>query len=415
MAEMRAAIRQAKYSVRLEMYIFNPSPSAEMLREALIEACRRGVRVRVLADAFGSLALPVNYWDQFRAAGGQFRLFNPLALHRLVFRDHRKILVCDEVWAFVGGFNVGNDYAGDGIKKGWRDLGITIAGKLAKELAKAFDEMYACADFRHPPFARLRKSSRQKTVQLPEGKLLVSAPGRNCPFRKALHNDLKEARDVRIICAYFLPSWRLRRDLVSVVKRGGRVQLILPSKTDVPLSYLAGQHFYARLLRAGVEIYEYQPQILHAKILVVDDLVYVGSANLDSRSFEINYEVLLRLPNADLAAQGREIFEHDLLQCRRITLAEWKTSTGLWKRLKAQFACYFLSRIDPMIARYLWRKISVKRTFRRLKARVKRSDRLKSQHQRSFPQKATGMSHNQDTVPPLPKEEGRDEGEDDVV
>ena len=372
MAEMLSAIQQAKHSVRLEMYIFSPGATGELFREALTGACRRGVRVRVLVDALGSLALPADYWDLFRSAGGQFRRFNPLAFHRLVFRDHRKILVCDDTWAFIGGFNIGNDYIGDGVKKGWRDLGIAIIGRLSKELAKAFDEMYSCADFRHPPFAGLRKSARQKTVQLPEGKLLFSAPGRNCPFRSALKQDLSQAREVRILCAYFLPSWRIRRELMSVVKRGGRVQIILPSKTDVPLSYLAGQHFYWRLLRAGVEIYEYQPQILHAKVLLIDDIVYAGSANLDSRSFHINYELLLRLPNPVLAAQGREIFARDLFYCRRIDLATFKESAGLWKRLKAQFACYLLSRIDPLIARYLWRKLAVRRTIRRLKERYAR-------------------------------------------
>ena len=94
--------------------------------------------------------------------------------------------------------------------------------------------------------------------------------------------------------AYFLPSWRLRRDLMRVVRRGGRVQLILAGQSDVQLSKLAAQSLYRRLLRAGVEIYEYQPQILHAKLFMVDDAVYTGSSNLDTRSLQINYELMIR-------------------------------------------------------------------------------------------------------------------------
>ena len=355
LAEMLAAINAATNSVRLEMYIFHDGPVAERFRQTLVNACQRGLRVQVLIDAMGSISLPDSFWDLFRVSGGDFRWFNPLTLNRFWIRDHRKILVCDGTVAFIGGFNIATEYCGDGVTSGWRDLGMRLTGSLTQELAVAFDEMFACADFKHQPFARLRKSQRQRLVEAPEGELLLSGPGRNNPVKRALRNDLKKARRVQIICAYFLPPWRMRRDLMRVARRGGQVQLILAAKTDVPMTRLAAQSFYRRLLRAGVEIYEYQPQILHAKLFLIDDAVYVGSANLDTRSLNINYELLVRLKNAKLAAEGRGFFLADLAHCRKIEFANWRKSRSLWERIKARWAYFILARLDPTIARRQWK------------------------------------------------------------
>lgn len=355
LSEMLTCIGTARQSVRLEMYIFHLSETAEKFRIALIDAAQRRVRVRVMIDALGSYALPDDFWATLRAAGGEVRRFNPLKINRLGFRDHRKMLVCDDKVAFVGGFNVGTEYEGDGINCGWCDVGIRLEGRLAHALANAFDELFANAEFRHRPFRRLRHSRRAKTVRYPEGRLLLSGPGRNNPVKKSLRTDLKTAHQVQIICAYFLPTWRLRRLLTRLARHGAKVQIILPSKTDVPLSLMAARSFYNRLLAAGVEIYEYQPQILHAKMMLIDDLVYVGSANLDARSLHINYELLLRLPNTALAARGREIFNAKLQYCRRIDLRTWKKSRTIWERIKARFAYLILARLDVTLARYQWR------------------------------------------------------------
>ena len=157
--------------------------------------------------------------------------------------------------------------------------------------------------------------------------------------------------------AYFLPTWKLRRDLVHIAQRGGRVQLILPGKSDVLLSQLAARSLYRRFLKHGVEIYEFQPQILHAKLIIVDDIVYVGSSNLDQRSLRINYELMIRIENREIADEAREIFAGDLNQCRQIKLADWSKSHPFWLRLKRRLAYYLLVRIDPNLARRLWRTL----------------------------------------------------------
>jgi cardiolipin synthase len=282
--EMLAEIDAAKKSVCLEIYVFQDSPLGIRFREALILACKRGAKVRVLMDAVGSYFLPSHFWGSLRSAGGEVRQFNPVTLKRLIIRNHRKLLVCDERVAFVGGFNIASEYEGDGVKCGWCDVGLKIEGALVAQLAASFDEMFGRADFRHKHFMPLRKSNAKKIVAQPKEQLLFSGPGRGRnPFKRALHGDLKRAQNVQMIIAYFLPTWRLRRDLMSVARRGGKVQLILAGKSDVLLSMLAAQGLYRRFLKGNIEIYEYQPQILHAKLIVVDDIVYLGSANLDTR------------------------------------------------------------------------------------------------------------------------------------
>ena len=180
----------------------------------------------------------------------------------------------------------------------------------------------------------------------------LGGPGRGfSTLRRALRNDLRTARRVQIIAAYFLPTWKLRRALQLAARRGGQVQIILPAKSDVPMALYASRRFYRTLLAAGVEIYEYQPQILHAKLILVDDIAYVGSANLDTRSLHINYELSLRLKNEKVAEGGRQLFAENLAHCKRIGPAEWRASRTFWNTLKERWAYFILARMDLYLAR----------------------------------------------------------------
>jgi cardiolipin synthase len=356
---MLAAIDSAQASIRLETYIYTGDELGNRFRDALVNACERDVKVSVLLDAFGSQLLSSSFWGPLLAAGGEVRWFNPVLLHRLGFRDHRKMLVCDDADAFVGGFNISAKYQGDGVKSGWRDLGLRVCGPLAQSLAAAFDEMFERADFRHKRFARLRRSPAKRSVAAHEAELLLSAPGRGRnPFLRALRHDLDHAQTVQIISAYFLPTWRIRRDLARIARRGGKVQLILAGKSDVYLSQLAGRSLYRRLLRAGVEIYEYQPQILHAKLILIDDVVYAGSSNLDPRSLHINYELMLRFPDPKLAASARDCCADYITHSQRIELEAWRKSRSWWSRMKQRWAYFLLARVDPYVARWQQKQTS---------------------------------------------------------
>ncbi len=355
---MLVAIAEARVSVRLEKYIFAPDDVGQRFRNALVLARQRGVQIQVLVDAVGSYGLAAGFWKPLTDAGGEVRSFNPIALNRFGIRNHRKLLVCDEQVAFIGGFNIASWWEGDGVTQGWSDVGLRIESPLVHELAASFDEMFARADFRHKRFARFRRTAAKKVVHRAAEQLLLSGPGWGAnPIRQALHRDISKARDVRIAVAYFLPSWRLRRDLARVVRRGGRVQLLLAGRTDVTVSQLAARSLYQRLLRAGVEITEYQPQVLHTKLFVMDHAVYLGSANLDPRSLAINYELMVRFQNETLAMEARLLWDDLAKHSREVDAQGWRKSRSFWGKLKERWAYFLLARLDPYVARWQWRAL----------------------------------------------------------
>lgn len=349
--QMLAAIQAAVSSVRLETYIYRDDAVGRRALDELIAACRRGVKVKVLVDAFGSVELRDSFWNPLRAEGAEVRWFNPIDVNRFAFRDHRKIFVCDERVAFIGGFNIGDEYAHDGVSAGWRDLGMRIDGVAALDFARAVDRMFDLAGQPHGLLGSFRTRLRRVDHLDERSLLFLTAPGfGRTPFKTMLHADLHRARDVFIASAYYLPTARLRRDLRRVVKRGGQVQLLLPGKSDVPLMQTASRSLYRRMLRAGLKIAEYQPQILHTKMIVVDDIVYVGSLNLDTRSLHINFEVMVRIEDARLAAEGRQILAGDLEHALAIELEAWNRSRTWWQRLRGQIAFYVLFRLDALVA-----------------------------------------------------------------
>lgn len=352
---MLAAVDSAERSVRLETYIFTAGVPGDLFRAVLTAAAKRGVRVEVLVDGIGARALPSDYWATLRAAGGEVRVFNPVALKRLAIRDHRKLLLIDERIAFIGGFNIAPEYAGDGVTRGWCDLGLELRGPVAVALGETFHVLWKHHDFRHPRLGRWRRTPLRLALRDHSRELvLATGPGlgRNVFHRRLLH-DLGRARDVEIVSAYFVPGYRLRRALRLVVRRGGTAQLLLAGKTDVPLAQRAGRAFYGGLLRAGVQLDEYQPQVLHAKLAIVDDAVFVGSSNLDARSMAINYEIMVRIEDRHLAAEGRAL----IAAARQHSLPVRHSRRGLLQRLREWWARFLLTRVDTWLARRQLRRL----------------------------------------------------------
>ena len=350
-AKLRA-IDAARSSVCLETFIFRDSDVGHRFRSALAAAARRGVRVRLIVDAVGSFGLGRDYFDELVAAGGAMRWFNELRLASFSFRDHRKLLVVDDTQAFVGGCNIAPEYDGDGITAGWRDGGVSVRGPVAAVLAAEFDRQWERASGQHWTFPHGGMRQRAPAGGGREVEALFIKPGfgRN-PLRDALWQDLATAKDVAITAAYFLPPHRLRHRLAQAVARGARVRLLLAGKSDVRLMQLASRSLYRRLVQKGIELWEYQPQVLHAKLIVVDDIVFVGSSNLDPRSLRINFEIMLRIQNAALAATARQQFESDLAQrAIPITRDALQQGRSWWERLKQRLAYWFFARLDPELA-----------------------------------------------------------------
>jgi cardiolipin synthase len=344
------AIEAATTHVRLETYIFSDSHAGRLFRDVLTAAARRGVHVEVLLDGFGSAGLTEDFFAPLFAAGGRQRYFNQPRLGRWALRDHRKILLIDDETAFVGGCNIADEYDGDGVGHGWRDGGVAVMGTVLVALRTEFLEQWRRAQRKQWELVR-GGVARQGGSRADVLALLMKPGVGPSPLRTALREDLKHAKNISVTSAYFLPSRRLRAQIRHARQRGAHVRVLLAGKSDVKLMALASQSLYRGLLRAGVEVYEYQPQVLHAKTMVLDDIVYVGSSNLDPRSLRINFEVMLRIKNAALAAQVRAQFQTDLEHSRRVTLADTAGFRSWWPRLKQRFAFFLLGKLDPWIAR----------------------------------------------------------------
>lgn len=346
-----AAIEGAEREVQMEIYIFKPGGVGDRFREALVRAARRGVAVRLLVDAFGSNMLTPGYFAELETAGGAIKRFNQPSLATWSFRDHRKLLVVDGELAFVGGCNIGPEYDGDGVESGWRDGGVSVRGPVLDCLGREFNAQWLLAEEKQWRHRKVRKKRRRRVPCGAEVDALFVYPGfGDNPLRDAVAQDLRRARKIGICSPYFLPSLGLRREIASPERRGVDVRILLAGKTDVPLMQLASRSIYRFFLDHGVEIYEYQPQILHAKVLLLDDVVYIGSSNLDPRSLRINFEIMLRIRDPGLAAQAWRQFEADLARSRQWTLDELKGHRTWWRRLKQQVAYFIFARLDPRLA-----------------------------------------------------------------
>jgi cardiolipin synthase len=356
-AEMERRIDGAARCVRLETYLMREEGPATVLRGALLRARRRGVEVRMLLDAFGCEGVGEEFLAPLREAGVKVMRFNPRRFLRRAIRNHRKLLAVDGEHAIVGGFNIAPEYAGDGIERGWCDSGVYVGGPVVKLLEQNFDAMFELAPFTPRAYQRFRRAMRHnwRAAVEPDAPVQVISSGPGMPrgvLGYVLRRDLAGAHNVAIASAYFVPSKLLRRLLYIAAHRpGGRVRVLLAGRSDVPLARLAAERFYKLLLGRRVRVYEYQPQILHAKVVVADSFVWAGSGNLDRRSLSINYELLLRFDWPELAEDARTWFAHALKHSRQVHLAHWWRGRRLWRRLASQFAWLVLARIDPLVAR----------------------------------------------------------------
>jgi len=356
-ARLLRAIGSAKRSIRLEVYIFANDSVGKVIRSALTEAALRGVEVRVLLDALGSAETGDGFWDEFLRAGGMIRWFNPLDLRRFPVRNHRKLLVVDDQAGGTGGFNIAEEYVGDGVEHGWADLGIALYGPALAALAAEFDRMWEVAAEGPRWRTLLSRSARTTPRQVtPEVQLLATGPGQTAgAFQLALREDLLEAREVLLVVAYFVPTRGVRKLLRLTAGRGARVRVVVPGRSDVEIALRAAHHLYSQLLRSGVEIYEYQPQVLHAKLYLTDRAAYAGSSNLDVRSLYINHELMVRLTDPDIVRRGWHLGEFLCAHSRKVDLETWDASRGWFERLRDRWSWWMVSKFDPWATRWIAR------------------------------------------------------------
>jgi len=325
-------IGAASAEVLLESYILKDDAVGRRFAQALGGAAARGVAVRVLADAFGSIGTSTAFWRGLGAAGIEVRLYHPFGgpLRFLTFRDHRKILVVDRKVAYTGGMNIGEEYGSSVLprERVFRDTHARVEGPTAAEMAAVFRGAWVAAGGDRFDVGEPGDGDGAGARIL----VLESRPGRGARQVSAALAAMAAAarRRLWMTVAYFAPRPRVCNVLGRAASRGVDVRLLLPGRSDVRLVRHAGHGFFARLLRNGVRLFEYAPAVLHAKTLVADGVVTViGSSNLDFRSFERNAECNFAIFDTDVAGVMERRFEEDARDATEIRRPDWRRRARL--------------------------------------------------------------------------------------
>lgn len=319
----------ARRSVDLLSYLWGTGPITDTLAGALADRARAGVRVRVMLDALGSKGIDGSQVERMRSAGAQVEFFRPVPTWRITAvnaRSHRRALIIDERVAFTGGMGVDRAWTGGGRTRGdWRDTGVRVRGPAVDGVRGAF-----AASWIQAPQALIGDQDLFPSPE-PAGAAAVqvlrpaSQPGWNDAV-VALVALLHLARErVRIATPYARLPVRLLEAVTAAARRGVRVQILVPGPhVDHAFAQLQGQHEHQALLQAGVEIWEYQPSMLHVKLVAVDGhLAMVGSVNVDARSLVLNEQVVLLIDDPSTTAALERDFDDDLSHSRQTTVEKW--------------------------------------------------------------------------------------------
>lgn len=355
LGELLAIIEKAEESLRLIFYIFDSDESGHRVRQALVDAAKRGVRVRLLVDGFGCSTAEPNFFQPIKDAGGDFCVFNPRYGARYLVRNHQKLVIADRKTGIIGGANVQDSYLTDEGPKRWRDLWLRIDGPSLDAPSRYFDSLFRWTKTPESKLRHLRRIVRRHSQTAGDLQWRFSGPiSRKHSWPAALVRELADAQSVDIIAAYFAPPGSLMRRFGRIARKsGGTVRIITAAKSDNNATIAAARHTYSRLLRRRVQMFEYQPAKLHTKLAIVDNLVHIGSSNLDYRSLYINLEIMLRVEDSAFAEQMRGYFEREMADSMQITAAVQKERGTVWRRFKWMASYWLVTALDYTVTKRL--------------------------------------------------------------
>lgn len=352
---MRALLEMiagAQHSLKMLMYMFNPDHSGDVVHDALIDAARRGVDVKLLIDGYGSAA-PPKFFADLDENGGRYCVFNPRYGRGYLWRNHQKLVVADDRVALIGGANIDDTYLTDAGPKRWRDLWIRIEGSEVAVAGQYFDTLFRWSTRKNAKVRSLRRMVGRYSEWRGALQWKFSGPlsMRNSWWR-SIGRDINRGSRLDMVFAYFAPPGAMVRRIGRLGHRG-RARIITAAKSDNNATIAAARHSYSRLLRRHVQMYEYQAAKLHTKIAIIDDVVHIGSSNFDYRSFYINMEVMLRVQDAGFATAMRGYFERELEDCKWISPALHKQRANPWRRLKWALSHFLVNIMDYTVTRRL--------------------------------------------------------------
>jgi cardiolipin synthase A/B len=327
---MAQAFESARHHIHIEYYIWENDQIGRRIRDQLVARARAGVEVRVIVDGTGSYGIRRRFFNPLVAAGGEVAWFNPISLfqirrRRADFRSHRKLIVCDGRVGLTGGMNIADGHTSEFTgPTAWRDTHIRITGSAVRVLQRIFAEDWLFATERELPrggdyFPTPRKLG-DEVVQI-----VSSGPDlETFAVHKMFFAAINQASTrVWLTTPYFVPDDAVLSALVSAAMRGVDVRIIVPARGDSRLVDFAARSYFPEMLASGARMFEYQPSFIHSKTFVVDDdIAIVGTANLDNRSFRLNFEVAAVCYSQAVNAQLDTIFREDLQQCREVQASQ---------------------------------------------------------------------------------------------
>ncbi len=327
---MLEAIRSAEETITFETYIYWSGETGREFTDALAERARDGVRVHVLLDWVGSMKMDADLLQRMRDAGVRVERFRPLRwynLGKLNYRTHRKLLVVDGRVGFTGGVGIADQWQGDAQDaEHWRDLHFRVEGPVVWQFQAAFNDNWIKAtgevltgrDY-FPTLAEVGNLDAHMFVASPSG-------GSESMHLMYLMSIAAARRSIDLQAAYFVPDALTRKALVNALGRGVQVRIMVPGvNIDAEVVRIASKADWGELLEAGAEIHEYQPTMLHNKLLVIDRyMVSVGSTNFDARSFRLNEEASMNVYDRNFAETMTRIFETDLAHTAAYDYATWQ-------------------------------------------------------------------------------------------
>ena len=340
--ELLASLNKAKKSINIQFYIFKNDIIGTKILDILEEKAKSGVEVRLLYDSVGSRSLNRKILKKIIDFGGKTGEFFPSWLKlinpNMNFRNHRKIVVIDNKIGFVGGFNVGDEYLGNDKKFGyWRDTHIKFKGSAVKDLNLRFLADWRYATKEEVDLGHVLESDNEKLTKANIGIQIVSS-GPNLSDRYEIKLGYlkmiqKAKKYLYIQSPYLIIDKSIADSLKLASVSGVDVRIMIPGKGDHPFVYWANLFYAGDLLESGIKIYHYDKEaFLHAKTVVIDDeICSVGTANMDTRSFELNFEVNAFIYSGEIAKEQKNEFEKDILKCEELTLEKYTNRSRIVK------------------------------------------------------------------------------------
>ncbi|HEU0311380.1 MAG TPA: phosphatidylserine/phosphatidylglycerophosphate/cardiolipin synthase family protein [Sphingomicrobium sp.] len=346
-----AIIDGAERSVRLLYYMYRDDQSGELVYAAMQRALRRGVSVALLVDGFGAYVRD-QFFTPLIDQGLTYCRFHPTLGRRYLIRCHQKLALADDSRVLIGGFNVENSYFGTVEQGAWRDLGLLVEGPAAARLVPYYDELMKWSLVKGSKIRALNRIIHRYSENHGALQWTFGGPTRGLsPWARATSRDLLSSDDVAMIAAYFAPT----RAILRRISRPGRqrARVITAAKSDNHATIAAARYTYKNMLRRGAEIFEYQPTKLHTKLVILDDIVHIGSSNFDIRSIYLNLEMMLRVDDPKFAMLLRSYFEGELSQCEQITAALHRQRASWWTRIVQAISFFLVTSADYTITRRL--------------------------------------------------------------